>query len=249
MKITRRGFIKLTGASALGLGLLPVSNVLAGKDSNPTVDGKRWAMVIDSRKCTDSCEACILACHKAHNVPKIDCKKDEVKWIWKEDYEHAFPSQKHDYLQKNLQELPFMMLCNHCDNPPCVRVCPTQATFQREDGIVMMDYHRCIGCRYCMAGCPYGARSFNFTDPRAFIEDYNSSYPTRAKGVVEKCEFCVERLAKGLQPACVEACACGALTFGDLNDPGSKVRKLLFDNHTIVRKPDLGTKPCVYYIV
>ena len=127
-----------------------------------------------------------------------------------------------------MAERPFPLLCNHCQNPPCVRVCPTKATFQRPDGIVAMDYHRCIGCRYCMAGCPYGSRSFNFRDPKPFIdkETRNPEFPARMRGVVEKCNFCVDRLAQGLMPACVEASK-GAIAFGDLDDPESEVRKLL----------------------
>jgi len=113
----------------------------------------------------------------------------------------------------------------------------------------MMDYHRCIGCRYCMAGCPYGARSFNFKDPRPYIEEINPNYPTRTKGVVEKCNFCSERLAKGLLPACVEASTNGGLVFGDLDDPNSEVRKVLDTQFTVQRKPSLGTKPKVFYIL
>ncbi|MBI5748315.1 MAG: 4Fe-4S dicluster domain-containing protein, partial [Nitrospinae bacterium] len=129
-------------------------------------------------------------------------------------------------------------------------VCPTKATFKRADGIVQMDYHRCIGCRFCMAACPYGSRSFNWRDPRPFIKEKNTEYPTRAKGVVEKCNFCEERLAKGLMPACVEACKDNkALIFGDLNDTDSEVRKVLESSYTIRRKLELGTQPGVYYIV
>jgi len=112
----------------------------------------------------------------------------------------------------------------------------------------MMDFHRCIGCRYCMAGCPYGSRSFNFKDPRPFIEKVDLDYPTRTKGVVEKCEFCAERLAEGKMPSCVEVSA-GAIAFGDLADPESNVRKLLAERFSIRRSPYLGTKPCVYYLV
>ena len=140
------------------------------------------------------------------------------------------------------------MLCNHCDNPPCVRVCPTKATWKREDGIVMMDYHRCIGCRFCMAGCPYGSRSLNWRDPRPFIKKITKEFPTRERGVVEKCNFCSERLAKGLIPACVEACKEKVLVFGDLEDPNSEVRGLLKSHYTIRRKPQLGTRPQIYYI-
>jgi molybdopterin-containing oxidoreductase family iron-sulfur binding subunit len=131
-----------------------------------------------------------------------------------------------------------------------VRVCPTKATWKREsDGIVMMDWHRCIGCRYCVVGCPYGSRSFNWRDPRPFIEETNTEYPTRTRGVVEKCTFCDSRLDHGQMPACVEACKHGALVFGDLEDPDSEVRKLLSEHFTLRRKPALGTQPEVYYIV
>jgi len=137
-----------------------------------------------------------------------------------EQLRNVFPGQSDDFNTQNLLGKPFVALCNHCTNPPCVRVCPTKATFKRaEDGIVMMDFHRCIGCRYCMAGCPYGARSFNFRDPRPYIKtELNMKFPTRERGVVEKCNFCAERLADGLLPACVEACKAGALSFGDLAD-------------------------------
>ena len=141
------------------------------------------------------------------------------------------------------------MLCNHCDNPPCARVCPTQATWQRADGIVEMDYHRCIGCRYCMAACPYGSRSFNWENPRPYIRQLNPEFPTRTKGVVEKCNFCSERLAAGKPPACVEACTEKALVFGNLADPQSPVRQLLASRRYMLRKPELGTRPQVFYIV
>ena len=144
----------------------------------------------------------------------------------------------------------FPLLCNHCENPPCVRVCPTKATYKRPDGIVAMDYHRCIGCRYCMAGCPYGSRSFNWGEPRKNLDlsKLNPEFPTRMRGVVEKCNFCVERLAIGKMPACVEASE-GAIVFGDLYDPDSDVRKVLREKFTIRRKPSAGTEPCVYYVI
>jgi molybdopterin-containing oxidoreductase family iron-sulfur binding subunit len=152
------------------------------------------------------------------------------------------------YHQERLSKLPFLVLCNHCDNPPCVRVCPTKATFRRPDGVVMMDMHRCIGCRFCMAACPYGARSFNWRDPRPYIKTVNQDYPTREIGVVEKCTLCDERLTRNQLPACVEASK-GAIFFGDLNDAKSKVREVLRTQYTIRRKPQLGTNPQVYYIV
>ena len=145
-----------------------------------------------------------------------------------------------------------VVFCNHCDNPPCVRVCPTRSTWKREDGIVMMDMHRCIGCRYCIVGCPYGSRSFNWSDPRGHLEQVNEAYPTRSKGVVEKCNFCVEksREAEGAwTPECVAACPAKAMTFGDLSDPDSEIRKLLASRMSSVRRPALGTRPHVFYLV
>ena len=154
-----------------------------------------------------------------------------------------------EHLADDLLHDEVLVFCNHCDNPPCVRVCPTQATWKRDDGIVMMDWHRCIGCRYCVAACPYGSRSFNWRDPRPSIEEVQQDYPTRTRGVVEKCTFCDARLAKGQPPACVEACKTGCLKFGDLEDPDSEVREVLRERHAIRRKPGLGTQPQVYYLV
>jgi molybdopterin-containing oxidoreductase family iron-sulfur binding subunit len=258
MVVDRRGFLKMAGIAGLvgvGIAIKPLYDVftrvqLPKTSKSGVQSGVKWAMVIDPKSCRDGCTACIDACHLVHNVPQIDNPKHEIKWIWNVPYEDAFPSQEHEFIQGSLKHKPITVLCNHCDNPPCVRVCPTAATFKRkEDGIVMMDYHRCIGCRYCMAGCPYGARSFNWKDPRSYIEETNPDYPTRTKGVVEKCNFCEERLAVGLLPACVEACQEKALVFGDLNDPNSEVRKLLDRRHSIRRKPGLGTEPKVYYLV
>ena len=253
---SRRNFLKISGACLLGLGVKPVFDAFAQSDRprivpNPNaLKAGRWAMVVDMKKCEEGCRDCIDACHQAHNIPEmLENTKEEVKWIWDEPYEHVFPSVEHEFLAETLEHKPFMVLCNHCDNPPCVRVCPVQATWKREDGIVMMDFHRCIGCRCCMAACPYGSRSFNWTDPRPYILEINPDFPTRTMGVAEKCNFCVERLSKGLPPACVESCSHGVLTFGDLNDPDSEVRRLLTEHFTVQRKPELGTKPRVYYIV
>jgi molybdopterin-containing oxidoreductase family iron-sulfur binding subunit len=261
MEKTRRSFLKIAGLSALGLGAAPVMTSFASSAPvaspigdvapNPeALKGKRWAMVVDVKKLAekDVYEKCISACHSIHNVPKIENKRHEIKWLWEEEFDHAFPTQGHEHLPEKIKEIPFLVLCNNCDNPPCVRACPTKATFQREDGIVLMDFHRCIGCRFCMAACPYGARSFNFRDPRPFIKETNPDFPTRMKGVVEKCNFCAERLAVGKLPACVEASE-GALIFGDADNPNSEVRKVLSTHYTIRRKTTLGTRPQVYYIV
>ncbi|KUO52810.1 MAG: 4Fe-4S ferredoxin [Desulfitibacter sp. BRH_c19] len=253
MDINRRKFIKFGGACALGLGVMPLVNVVASNNpkflpSSKALAGNKWGMAIDMSKC-DYCNDCIDACHLAHNVPSIGNTKEEVKWLWTEPHENALPYQSHDYVDESTKNRDVLVLCNHCENPSCVRVCPTQATFKRKDGVVMMDYHRCIGCRYCMAACPYGARSFNFSDPRPHIEEVNKEFPTRTKGVVEKCNLCDERLSVGLPPACVEACPNGVFTFGDLDDPNSDVRKLLASSYNIQRKISYGTKPKIYYIV
>jgi Fe-S-cluster-containing dehydrogenase component len=256
MKRSRRNFLKISGLCALGLGAKPITDAFAqgGRTRilpNPNaIVGRRWAMVVDVRKCRDDCNDCMNICHKIHNVPNFTNPKDEIKWIWHEGYHNAFPGTEHSYMEETMEHKKLMVLCNHCDNPPCVRVCPVKATFKRkEDGIVMMDFHRCIGCRCCMAACPYGSRSFNWRDPRTALKETNPDFPTRMRGVVEKCNFCAERLAKGLIPACVETCKEGALVFGDVEDPNSPVREILKANFTIRRKPELGTRPQVYYIV
>lgn len=267
MSVNRREFLKMAGISTvLGIGGILTAkgikeNIVEAQQIMPdpeALKAKRWAMVVDMSKfkTEEDYQRCIDACHRVHNVPDLGeaYPKEQVKWIWEETFEHAFPEMEDEYLAEGIKHMPFLVLCNHCDNPPCVRVCPTKATFKREsDGIVMMDMHRCIGCRFCMAACPYGARSFNYRDPRPFIEQVDQNYPnpefpTRTKGVVEKCTFCYERLAKGLQPACVEASK-GGLIFGDLEDPNSEVRKILDSRYSIRRKPELGTRPSVYYIL
>jgi len=240
MKISRQTFLRMSGLSLLALAARKIAGA---------VTGPRWAMAIETAKCLkpDNCTKCIAACHQAHNVPSLPDPRHEVRWIWKDTFEHVFPSQEDEY--SALRTAPVMVLCNHCDNPPCVRVCPTQATFKRDDGIVAMDYHRCIGCRYCMAACPYGARSFNWQDPRPYIAHPNPEFPTRTKGVVEKCNFCSERLSAGRGPACVESCPEKALLFGNLADPHSPIRELLASRRHMRRKPELGTRPQVFYIL
>jgi Fe-S-cluster-containing dehydrogenase component len=223
-----------------------------GAEVAPT--GVRLGMLIDMRKLyghPDLLEKVAAACNKVHNIPHIEGRKSEIKWIWNAPFENVFQEHSSYHESKMTKENNYLVLCNHCDEPPCVRVCPTKATFRMEkNGIVAMDFHRCIGCRFCMMGCPYGARSFNWMDPRPYIKEYNPDFPTRMRGVVEKCNFCGERLALGQEPACVEAVKdIGAIVFGDLNDPKSEIRQLLDQEHTIQRKPSLGTKPSVFYIV
>jgi molybdopterin-containing oxidoreductase family iron-sulfur binding subunit len=262
MSMNRRDFLKIAGISTIaGIGGTAIAGglrkgVIEAAQTAPdtaSLSGKRWGMVIDMDKfkSEETIKKVTEACHRAHNVPDFSNTKNEIKWIWTETFEHSFPGQEHKFMPEAMKQKPFLLLCNHCEKPACVRVCPTKATFKRkDDGIVMQDIHRCIGCRFCMAACPFGARSFNYRDPRTGLkpEEINPGFPTRTKGVVEKCTFCRERLAKGLQPACVEA-SNGALVFGDLNDPASEIRKILASKYTIRRKPELGTEPNIYYIV
>ncbi|MDY7035343.1 MAG: 4Fe-4S dicluster domain-containing protein [Thermodesulfobacteriota bacterium] len=264
MGINRREFLKIAGLSAImGVGGKAAFDLLAPGELDardvPLTEGKRWGMVVDMTKMNDDImDKCIEACHSAHNVPNLGNPKEEVKWIWKETYEHTFPGYENEYMDEEIKDRNFLLLCNHCTNPACVRVCPTKATWKREDGVVMMDLHRCIGCRFCMAACPFGVRSFNWGDPRKAPKELNPNfpknpaYPTRTKGVVEKCNFCAERLAIGELPLCVRAAnkvKKNALVFGDLADPEWEGRKLLREHYAIRRKPELGTDPNVYYII
>ncbi len=270
MEETRLSFLKQATCGAVGLGcgfpLLGAACTRSASNQHGAADegetSIQWAMVVDIRKCLqeDVRSACIEACHREHNVPDISDPEEEVKWVWTEEFKHAFPDQIHDHMQDDLNDSPVLVLCNHCSRPSCVRVCPTGATWKREsDGVVMMDMHRCIGCRYCMAACPYGARSFNWRDPREFVKknengELPATYPSRSKGVVEKCTFCAERLRVGDKPVCVEAAAKvpggeGALTFGDVTDRDSEVSRILRENRTICRRVSLGTGPKVFYIV
>ena len=254
MNIDRRSFLKLTALGLLALAAKPALDLItkpsAARALNGPASGGRLVMAVNLNACksADGCTDCIDACHRVHNVPDIGNRKEDIKWLWDVSYDQAFPDQEDSLVAEPLQDRRVLVLCNHCDNPPCVKVCPTQATWKRDDGIVMMDYHRCIGCRYCMAACPYGSRSFNWRDPRPYIKTIENSYPTRTKGVVEKCNFCEERLAEGLQPACVEACSSGALTFGYLK-PGTEVYKLISSQFNLRRKDGLGTRPQVYYLL
>jgi len=265
MAPTRREFLIIAGVSTAGLVLPPLAMVLNGAQPGKPATGaggvpqvlapsgalkaKRWAMAVDVGKCRAGCTDCIAACHQAHNVPDFKNLKDDVHWIAAEKAPHVFPAEAHRRLPESIKSLSIPVFCNHCENPPCVRVCPTKATFQREDGIVMMDYHRCIGCRFCMAACPYGSRSMNYRDPRAFIARIDPSFPTRTRGVVEKCNFCEERLARGILPACVLACKEKALVFGDLEEAGSDVRRLLDGKFSLRRRQELGTEPQIFYIM
>ncbi len=162
-----------------------------------------------------------------------------------DNYYHEVPAEGHFYMGTQ---------CFHCDNPPCVEVCPVQATWKEEDGLVVIDYDWCVGCRYCMAACPYDGRRFNWSKPEVPENEVNKNQHylgnrMRKKGVMEKCTFCVQRTRKGKNPACVEACPTGARIFGNLLDPNSTIRWVLKNKKVFRLKEDLGTEPKFWYFM
>jgi tetrathionate reductase subunit B len=234
------GGVVLTGASsAYAVRFLIKPGIReGGTDIQPT--GCKWGMVINLNKCQSDCTACLDACRQENNVAHHNDTRWDVHWIRKVTVETRNGGKR--------SEKPVLLLCNHCENPPCAQVCPVQATFKRDDGIVIVDHHRCIGCRYCMIACPYNARFFNFKEN----EDWpNKEFPKRSHGVAESCTLCAHLLERGEKPACVAACAkkgVGAITVGDMNDPQSDVARLIVDNSVKRLRDDLGTEPKVYYI-
>ncbi len=162
-----------------------------------------------------------------------------------DNYYHEVPAEGHFYMGTQ---------CFHCDNPPCVEVCPVQATWREDDGLVVVDYDWCVGCRYCMAACPYDGRRFNWSKPEVPEEQINKNQHylgnrMRKKGVMEKCTFCVQRSRAGKNPACVEACPTGARIFGNLLDPNSTIRWVLENKKVFRLKEDLGTEPKFWYFM
>jgi molybdopterin-containing oxidoreductase family iron-sulfur binding subunit len=197
----------------------------------------RYGMVIDLKKCV-GCMACTIAC-KAENQTRPG-----IFWNIVKDKEFG------EYPMVTRVFLPTP--CMHCREAPCVKVCPTGASHRREDGIVIIDYDKCIGCKYCIEACPYGARYFN-GDPSGYFgteltEMEKVGYARHKQGVVEKCTFCIDLVTKGKEPACVRTCIGGARYFGDLGDPDSKVSQLIKSRHGSQLLKELGTDPSVYYL-
>ncbi len=242
----RREFLKAGGglvlvgvSSAYACRLLTSSGARESSAGVPPI-GRRYGMVVDLTKCLPDCTACLDACREENNVAHHGDKRWDIHWIRKvrlerENNSHVITKQ-------------VLLLCNHCDKPPCAQVCPVQATYKRGDGIVIVDHHRCIGCRYCMIACPYNARYFNFKENEEWP---NKDFPKRSHGVAEACTLCAHRLEKSQKPACVEACEKAnvkALCVGDLNDPESDVSRLIAGSSVRRIREDLGTEPKVYYI-
>lgn len=196
---------------------------------------QRWGLLIDASKCGDGCTACVTACQTENGWRDTGHPETDAQWIRKLTATNP----------RNGAAFSLPMMCQHCAEPPCVDVCPTGASFKRADGIVLVDKHICIGCRYCMMACPYKARSF-VHEP---LHD-QKPYAPRGKGTVESCTLCVHRVDAGRKPACVEACndsAGGAMLFGDLNDPASEISKRIAAYRTTQIRADLGTDPGVHY--
>lgn len=200
----------------------------------------RYGMVIDLKRCV-GCNACVVAC-KAENFTPPGTFFTRVLTREYGD----FPATMKEF---------WPILCNHCADPACVKACPTGATSQREDGIISIDYHKCVGCRYCMMACPYRVR-FYFSRRENYYGDGGSTpYEELAgkikdyqTGTVIKCNFCLDRVEKGLEPACVRTCITGARKFGDLNDPNSEVSILIRSRGGFQLLPEKGTDPSVYYL-
>lgn len=221
----------------------------------------RWGMVIDLAKCT-ACQACTVACQTENNVacvpPDQAARGRILSWI------SLLPEPEGEYARMSMRVMP--VPCVHCDNPPCIRVCPVKATAITSDGIVRQIFARCIGCRYCTNACPYTRRMFNWYKPEfpgELTQALNPDVSVRPKGVVEKCTLCHHRLQKAKDearaanrplaegdyvPACVEVCPAGAMYFGDLDDPESTVSTLARTNRAFRLLEELGTKPKVIYL-
>ena len=192
-------------------------------------------MLVDTTRCASGCEACVNACATEHGIEMPDRPEIDAQWI-----------RKVDLIDEDSgREISLPVMCQHCEDAPCVAVCPTGASFRREDGIVLVNKHTCIGCRYCMMACPYMARSFihiNLVGQR--------THSPRGKGTVESCTFCVHRVDRDREPACVEACTAAghqALLFGDLSDNEGELAQRVGEAQRQQLRSDLGTNPGVHY--
>jgi Fe-S-cluster-containing dehydrogenase component len=256
--LSRRDFLKIAGAT--GAAVLFTQVVISGPLSGDAIQGigerlhegegseeHDWHMVIDLAKCI-GCNYCVWACQAVNDVPD-----DSMRW------NVGFPERT-----ANGQDFYMTRPCLHCAKAPCVKVCPVGATWIRPDGLVDMDYDLCIGCRYCQVACPYDARRFNWRAPEGenqYAPTWGSTeHPRRARGVVEKCSFCVHRVDRGLEqgltpgvdrqatPACVNVCPVGARVFGDMNDEESPIARYMREHATFRLREDFGTEPKVHYV-
>ncbi len=235
----RRKFLSTSSTAIAGLVIAPgvlLTETAQAKPADEVVtDKKRWGLLIDANKCGAGCNDCVTACFTENGIGNNGRPLSDPQWIRKVTVT--------DTRTKHVVELPIM--CQHCETAPCVDVCPTAASFKRADGIVLVDKHLCIGCRYCMMACPYKARSFIHE-----VVENQKPYAPRGKGTVESCTLCVQRVDTDGTPACVEACtqkSHNAMLFGDLNDPDSDISKSLKEHGGTQIRADLGLNQSVYY--
>ncbi len=256
--LTRSDFLKIAGVTAATavVSELVITGPLSaqamrgiGAEAHPQegAEGRQWHMAIDLSACI-GCLYCLRACQAVNDVAD-----DEMRW------NVVYPERTADGVEFTMNKP-----CQHCEEAPCVRVCPVGATWVRPDGIVAMDYERCIGCRYCEVACPYDVRRFNWKQPETanpFIPEWGEpEVERRPRGVVEKCTFCVQRIDRALElgltpgvdpavtPACVEICPVNARVFGDILDPESPVSRFLAEHDTFLLREDWGTHPKVHYV-
>ena len=221
MEKSRRNFLKNVGKITAGAVTVMTVTPASAEPKRRGGDPKhRWAMVVDLRKCI-GCQACTVSC-SMENVPPIGQFRTIVS---------QYEVKNVDKPGQPVGNFMLPRLCNHCDNPPCIPVCPVQATYQQEDGVVLIDNEICVGCGYCVQACPYDARFIN-----------------KETKTADKCTFCYHRVKVGLLPACVESCVGGARIFGDVRDPNSEVSKLIDTNDVKVLRPEMNTKPHNFYI-
>jgi molybdopterin-containing oxidoreductase family iron-sulfur binding subunit len=236
--MSRRSFLGLSAAALAGIAIAPGVTLFeianARPADEPASNKIRWGMLIDTTQCDSGCTDCVTACNNENGLSG-GTRETDSQWIRKVELK--------DLRSGKVQSLP--MLCQHCAEPPCVDVCPTGASFKRADGIVLVNKHTCIGCRYCVMACPYKARSF----VHEAITDQKPDVP-RGKGCVEACTMCVHRVDRDLQPACVEACSAAghkAILFGNLNDPDSEISRRIAAYATRQVREDLGLNTGVRY--
>jgi Fe-S-cluster-containing dehydrogenase component len=220
----------------------------------PATEGVLFGYALDLSRCV-GCRRCVYACVKENN----QSRDPQIQWIQVLQMEKEkgidFANSDVHYNPEKVPEKGFFYVpvqCQQCRHPQCTEVCPVKATWQEPDGITVVDYNWCIGCRYCMASCPYGARHFNWGEPHIPEEEINPEMHylgnrLRMKGVVEKCTFCIQRAREGRYPACVEICPVGARKFGNLLDANSEVRYILENKRVLVLKEELNTQPKFYY--
>lgn len=214
-----------------------------------------WGYGLDLSRCI-GCRKCVSSCVEENNSSRV---KPQSQWIrvirLKKGSLISFEDSEHYYDPATVPEKDFLYIpvqCQQCEKPPCVKVCPVHATWKEPDGLVVVDYNWCIGCRYCIAACPYRGRLFNWAEPNIPPENWNVNVHylgnrPRMKNVVDKCTFCIQRVRSGRYPACVEVCPTGSRKFGNLLDPKSEIRYTIEQKRTFRLKEDLNTEPKFYY--